>query len=126
MLWRMDERLDTRRKAMRHLAARRRRVTDLRQRVVGFSVALFVAAWALVFGQMATGNDPVLGSSQAQASRPGVPAQHAPPDPQPPPTQVVVDPVTGQAFEVPADPATNPTPDPAPAPDPAPVITSQS
>jgi hypothetical protein len=126
MLWRMDERIDTRRKAMLHLAARRRRVTGLRRRVVWFSVAVFIVAWALVFGQMATGNDPVLKSSQAQASRQSAPAQQAPAEPQPQPTQVVVDPVTGQAYEVPAGSATIPTPDPAPAPDPAPVITSQS
>ena len=109
MLWGMDERFETRRKAMQHLAARRRRVVDLRRRVVWFSVALFVVAWALVFGQMATGNDPVLQSSQAHASRQSAPGQQPPPDPQPPPTQVVVDPVTGQAYEVPAG-AANPAP----------------
>ena len=122
----MDERLETRRKAALHVASRRRRVIELRRRVVWFSITLFVVAWGLVFGQMATGNDPVLQSSQAQASRQSAPAQQSPPDPQPPPTQVVVDPVTGQAFEVPAGSAADPAPATAPAPDPAPVITSQS
>jgi hypothetical protein len=124
----MDERLAARRGAKQRIATRRRRATEHRRKVIGFSIALFAVAWALVFGQMATGNDPVLGSSQTtSASRQDANAQQAPPDPEPQPTQVVVDPVTGQAFEVPAGEAANPAaPAPAPAPDPAPVITSQS
>ncbi len=47
----------------------RRRATQLRERVVVTAIAAFVLLWTVVFAQMATGNDPVLGAGKA-AQRP--------------------------------------------------------
>jgi hypothetical protein len=43
--------------------ARRRRVTAIRQSVLATAVAVFVAAFSTMYVQMASGNDPALGSS---------------------------------------------------------------
>ena len=52
------------REAQRRLAARRRRVGILRSRVIAVSLLCFALLWAVVFVQMATGNDPVLGAER--------------------------------------------------------------
>jgi hypothetical protein len=52
------------REAQRRLAARRRRVGILRSRVIAVSLLCFALLWAVVFVQMATGNDPVLGAGR--------------------------------------------------------------
>jgi hypothetical protein len=52
------------RDAQRRLAARRRRVGILRSRVIAVSLLCFALLWAVVFVQMATGNDPVLGAGR--------------------------------------------------------------
>jgi hypothetical protein len=52
------------------LALRRRRLAALRRRAVTLSLILFALTWAAVFGQMALGHDPVLGSrGKAKASK---------------------------------------------------------
>lgn len=51
-----------RRDAQRRLGARRRRTGELRTRVVSLTLVGFVLLWGVVFTQMATGNDPVLGA----------------------------------------------------------------
>ena len=52
------------------LAAQRRRAGLLRGRVVVISLICFALLWAIVFAQMATGNDPVLaGQEKASTSR---------------------------------------------------------
>jgi hypothetical protein len=62
------------REAQRRLRDQRRRVGDLRSRAIATSLACFALLWAVVFVQMATGNDPVLGAgrraSGASAARP--------------------------------------------------------
>ena len=63
------------REAQRRLATRRRRVGILRSRVIAISVLCFALLWAVVFVQMATGNDPVIG-----AGRRPVGAKATPPD----------------------------------------------
>lgn len=72
--------------ARRRLRAQRQRAGQLRGRVVAISLIGFVLLWAVVFAQMATGNDPVLGDKssvvatsstnkhRAQASEPPVEA----------------------------------------------------
>jgi cytoskeletal protein RodZ len=66
------ERQEKKREAMRTLRAQRRRAGELRRRVVATSLVAFVLLWAVVFAQMATGNDPVLSrSSKAVATTPG-------------------------------------------------------
>ena len=52
------------REAQRRLVARRRRVGILRSRVIALSILCFALLWAVVFVQMATGNDPVLGAGR--------------------------------------------------------------
>jgi predicted metalloprotease len=56
------EKRELKRKAWLLLAAQRRRAGMLRGRVVVISLICFVVLWGVVFAQMATGNDPVLGS----------------------------------------------------------------
>src|SRR5262249_21638976 len=53
-----------RREAQRRLWARRRRTGELRVRVVALTLIGFVLLWGIVFTQMATGNDPVLGAGR--------------------------------------------------------------
>jgi cytoskeletal protein RodZ len=56
-----------RREAHRRLRAQRRRAGQLRGRVVAISLLSFALLWGVVFVQMATGNDPVLGNSASTA-----------------------------------------------------------
>jgi hypothetical protein len=59
------ERSQRLREARRRLGARRRRAGLLRGRVVAASLIGFAVLWGIVFAQMATGNDPVLGGRRA-------------------------------------------------------------
>lgn len=54
-----------RRRGQRKLDAMKRRTGLLRRRVVATAIVGFVLLWTVVFVQMATGNDPVLGISKA-------------------------------------------------------------
>lgn len=65
------ERFVRRGEAQRRLRAQRRRVGMLRSRVVALSLIAFVVLWGVVFTQMATGNDPVLGAGATAAAKPG-------------------------------------------------------
>jgi cytoskeletal protein RodZ len=51
--------------ARRRLRAQRQRAGQLRGRVVAISLIAFVVLWGVVFAQMATGNDPVLGDKSS-------------------------------------------------------------
>lgn len=51
------------REARRRLRAQQRHAGELRARAVAISVIAFVLLWGIVFVQMATGHDPVLGNS---------------------------------------------------------------
>jgi cytoskeletal protein RodZ len=53
------------RKARQRLRAQRQRAGQLRGRVVAISLLGFVLLWGVVFAQMATGNDPVLGDKSS-------------------------------------------------------------
>jgi hypothetical protein len=117
---------ELRRAARLRLLARRRRDGKLRLRAVLLSLALFGAFWVLVFAQMVSGHDPVLGRGSRTASTSG---QRSGNSPKPKPAhhvsrqpQLAIDPQTGAIVEVPATSA----PVPAPAPAPTPVTTSQS
>jgi hypothetical protein len=60
---------ERKRQAWMRLRAQRRRAGQLRGRVVALSLITFALLWAIVFAQMTTGHDPVLGdSSSANAS----------------------------------------------------------
>lgn len=58
------ERRELKRQAWLRLAAQRRRTGLLRGRVVALSMICFAALWSIVFVQMETGNDPVLGRKE--------------------------------------------------------------
>ncbi|MDX6608494.1 MAG: hypothetical protein QOF85_419 [Solirubrobacterales bacterium] len=109
------EKMERKREAQRRLRAQRRRVVRLRSRVVVISLISFVLLWGVIFAQMATGNDPVLGASSpaitksaaAEAVETTAPEELEP---------EVIEPesVEEEPVEV------------APEPEPAPVTTSQS
>jgi len=61
-------RLEAKSLARAKLRARRSRVTAIRRRTIAGSAVLFALAWAVVFAQLVSGNDPVL--NRAPASRP--------------------------------------------------------
>jgi hypothetical protein len=69
-----DERMSRQRDARRRIGAQRRRVGILRSRAIAISLICFALLWTVVFVQMATGNDPVLGGGRhaagATAARP--------------------------------------------------------
>jgi hypothetical protein len=52
------------REAQRRVRDQRRRVGELRSRAIATSLVCFALLWAVVFVQMATGNDPVLGGGR--------------------------------------------------------------
>jgi hypothetical protein len=45
------------------LAARRRRTSRIRNAVTAIAMAMFIAVFSVIYVQMASGNDPALGSS---------------------------------------------------------------
>ncbi len=59
------EREAARQRGQRKLEAMRRRAGKLRRRVVASAVVGFVVLWTAIFVQMATGHDPVLGTTAA-------------------------------------------------------------
>ncbi len=63
------EKAERRRIAQHRLRAQRLRAGMLRNRVIAISLICFVLLWGVVFVQMATGNDPVLGSTAGHDSR---------------------------------------------------------
>lgn len=71
------------RRGRHKLDAMRRRATLLRERVVVTAIVVFVLLWAVVFAQMATGNDPVLGAGKAAQRSPRKVAKRNPERPRP-------------------------------------------
>jgi hypothetical protein len=57
-----------RRRGQRKVDAMKRRTGQLRRRVVVTAIVCFVLLWTAVFVQMATGNDPALGTGAAARS----------------------------------------------------------
>jgi hypothetical protein len=53
------------------LAPRRARIRRIRRSVVALAVALFVAAWSIIFVQLASGHDPALTRSSKAAGASG-------------------------------------------------------
>lgn len=63
------ERSSRRHEAQRRLRAKRQRIGQIRGRVVATSLIGFVLLWCVVFAQMATGNDPILGGGRPSTAR---------------------------------------------------------
>ncbi len=63
---RTTEQLDARALARRHRAALRRRTLRIRRSVAGLALALFAAAFLIVYVQLASGHDPALVANAAR------------------------------------------------------------
>ncbi|HEV7400180.1 MAG TPA: hypothetical protein VGN84_07890 [Solirubrobacterales bacterium] len=61
------EKIERKRQARHRIRAQRERAGRLKSRVVAISLICFALLWGVVFVQMATGNDPVLGDSSSAA-----------------------------------------------------------
>jgi hypothetical protein len=59
------EKIERKRQARHRIRAQRQRAGRLRNRVIAISLICFALLWGVVFVQMATGNDPVLGDSSS-------------------------------------------------------------
>jgi hypothetical protein len=77
------EREAAKRRGRHKLEAMRRRATRLRERVVVTAIVGFVLLWTVVFVQMATGNDPVLGAGKTTQRPPPKVAASNPEQPSP-------------------------------------------
>ena len=122
----MDDvhRLEAKGLARAKIRSKRRRVYTIRRRTIRGSLALFAIAWAIVFGQLVTGNDPALSRSQAArkllaSTRRGRPAASAPSQP---PLESEEESAAVQVIPVESEFA----PESEPAPEPEPVVTSAS
>jgi hypothetical protein len=124
------EKLERKREARQRLHAQRQRVGRLRGRAVAVSLIAFVVLWGVVFVQMATGNDPVLGARPANPALSERPTKVTPSvaseaietsDPEEFEEEIVEPkPVEEEVIELESEPELEPEPEPAP------VITSQS
>jgi len=125
------EKLERKREARQRLHAQRQRVGRLRGRAVAVSLIAFVVLWGVVFVQMATGNDPVLGARPANPALSERPTKVTAPsvaseaietsDPEEFEEEIVEPkPVEEEVIELESEPELEPEPEPAP------VITSQS
>lgn len=120
----MDDlrRLEAKGLARAKIRAKRRRVGTIRSRTVRGSLALFALAWAIVFGQLVTGNDPALSRSykakpiaSTHRSKPAAPATSVEPEPE-------AEPAPESEFAPEAEPVV----EVAPEPEPEPIVTSAS
>jgi hypothetical protein len=131
------EKIERTRNARRRRQAQQLRAGALRSRVVAISLICFALLWGIVFVQMATGNDPVLGSSAGQGSRAASRPQSSgassspPPESRQPEVEVEPEPVEPEFVEpeVEVEEPQFEEPEviePEPEPEPEPVITGQS
>ncbi len=75
------EKIERKRQARHRIRAQRERAGRLKTRVVAISLICFALLWGIVFAQMATGNDPVLGSSKPAGRNDGGRVAKAPAEP---------------------------------------------
>jgi len=133
----MDElgRLEAKGLARAKIRSKRRRVSLIRRRAICGSLILFAAAWTVVFGQLVTGNDPVLSRTfstrklAASTHRVKQDANAPPRSPREPEQEGVGAPVVPSEAAAPVEetaPREETAPSPAPTPAPAPIITSAS
>lgn len=134
------EKIERKRNARRRRRAQQLRAGALRSRVVAISLACFALLWGIVFVQMATGNDPVLGPAAPHgsrtASRPrSSAASGSPPLESRQPEVVEPEPVEPEVVEPEVEVEEPPVEEefvepeavePEPEPEPAPVVTSSS
>jgi cytoskeletal protein RodZ len=63
------EKSERKRQARHRVRAQRERAARLETRVVAISLICFALLWGVIFVQMATGNDPVLGDSSSTVAK---------------------------------------------------------
>lgn len=63
------EKIERKQQARHRIRAQRERAGRLRSRVVAISLICFALLWGVVFVQMATGNDPVLGDASSTVAK---------------------------------------------------------
>ncbi|HEY5053114.1 MAG TPA: hypothetical protein VII45_06855 [Solirubrobacterales bacterium] len=63
------EKIERKQQARHRIRAQRERAGRLKTRVVAISLICFALLWGVVFVQMATGNDPVLGDSSSTVAK---------------------------------------------------------
>jgi hypothetical protein len=112
----MDDlhRLEAKGLARAKLRSRRRRVSTIRSRTIRGALAVFAVAWAIVFGQLAAGNDPAL--SRTHSTGKPAASEPAPEVEAAPESEVALEPESELEVE----------PEVEVEPEPAPVITSSS
>lgn len=115
------DRLEAKGLARAKIRAKRRRVQAIRRRALRGSLALFAVVWAIVFSQLASGNDPALSQSTRHAVKRAVettkPEEEFAPEAEP-------EAVPEEEF-VP-EPEPKPEVEPESAPEPEPIVTSAS
>jgi hypothetical protein len=124
----MDDlrRLEAKGIARAKIRSKRRRVSAIRSRTIRGSLALFAVAWAIVFGQLVTGNDPALSRTRKPVTSARGGAQAAPAPVRPAPEseeESAVAPVESEPA-----PEIEPAPEAESAfePEPEPIVTSAS
>jgi hypothetical protein len=118
------EKIERKHEARQRLHARRQRAGQLRSRVIAISLIAFVLLWGIVFAQMATGNDPVLGASSSAITKSK--AASVATKPIGPPAPEELEPEVVEPEPVEEEPIEEEFVEPEPEPEPAPVTTSQS
>ncbi len=135
------EKIERKRNARRRRRAQQLRAGALRGRVVAISLICFALLWGIVFVQMATGNDPVLGRVAPHGSRtaslPGKAGANnsPPPESRQPEATVEPEPVEPEVIEPEVEVEEPPIEEefeepevvePEPEPEPEPIVTSSS
>lgn len=128
----MDDprRLEAKGLARAKIRAKRRRVSSIRKRTIRGSLALFAIAWVVVFAQLVTGNDPVLGHGYPAKRKPIASRGHGGSASSPPSLAEEEEEEESAVAVVPAEPEPEfepePESEPTPEPEPEPVVTSAS
>ncbi|HEY2334461.1 MAG TPA: hypothetical protein VGH58_05605 [Solirubrobacterales bacterium] len=138
------DRLEAKGLARAKIRAKRRRVQTIRKRTIRGSLVLFAAAWAIVFAQLVSGNDPALSRIPHSTRRPVAATARQParePAPEPEPSEeaepaLEAEPVPEEELAPEAEPEPAPEeefapeeevePEPTPEPEPEPIVTSSS
>ncbi len=126
----MDDlrRLEAKGLARAKIRSKRRRVSAIRSRTIRGSLALFAVAWAIVFGQLATGNDPALSRTHGTrklfaSTHRNKQAANAADRPAP---EVEEESAVVPVESEPAPEVEEPAPEAESAPEPEPLVTSAS
>ncbi len=134
----MDDanRLEAKGLARAKIRAKRRRVATIRRRTLRGSLALFAAVWAIVFGQLVSGNDPALSSIPQRPAHSSVAATEPEPAPEPEPFDEGEPALESEPEVVPEEefaPEAEPEeefvevePEAVPEPEPEPIVTASS